>query len=102
MPQTVADRVRALTVAQVADRLQVDIRTVHGLIRRGEIKARKIGRVWRVPLVALDNYLRGRTETKYDDEPLSAEDLAAIRRGLKDIKAGKTITLEELERKFGL
>jgi len=35
-----------------------------------------------------------------EDRPLSAETLASIERGLEDIRAGRTITLEELERKY--
>ena len=38
----------------------------------------------------------------WDNEPLSPETLAAVEQGLEDIKAGRTITLEELERKYGL
>ena len=37
-----------------------------------------------------------------DDRPLSAEPLASIERGLEDIRAGRNITLEELERKCGV
>ena len=37
-----------------------------------------------------------------DDRPLSSETLASIERGLEDIRAGRTITLEELERKYGV
>ena len=35
-----------------------------------------------------------------EDRPLSAETLASIERGLEDIRAGRTITLEELDRKY--
>ena len=101
-PGSLEDQLKALTVAEVADRLQIEIRTAYGLIKRNELKARKIGRVWRVPLKALDDFLMGRTEAQYDDEQLSAGDLSAIRRGLEDFRAGRTLTLEELERKYGL
>lgn len=37
-----------------------------------------------------------------DDGPLSAETAASLERGLEDIRAGRTITLEELERKYGV
>ncbi len=39
---------------------------------------------------------------EFDTEPLSEEDLEAIRRGKEDIKQGRYITLEEFERKYGL
>ena len=35
------------------------------------------------------------TEQEYDDQYLSAEDLAAIRQGQKDIRQGQCLTLEE-------
>ena len=37
-----------------------------------------------------------------NDGPLSPETLAAVEEGLADIQAGRTITLEELESKYGL
>lgn len=51
------DTAKALTVAQVAERLQVDRRTVYGLIESGQLHAKKVGRVWRVPMAALLAYL---------------------------------------------
>jgi hypothetical protein len=35
------------------------------------------------------------TEQEYDDQYLSAEDLAAIRQGQEDIRQGQCLTLEE-------
>ncbi len=101
MTQSSVKRRNALTVGEVADRLELEARTVYDLIRRGELEARKVGRAWRVSAQALDRYLNGR-ESGYDDEPLSSADQAAIRRGLADIRAGRTITREELIRKYGL
>ena len=43
-----------LKVSQVSELLQCDPRTVHGLIRRGELRALKVGRVLRVPEDAID------------------------------------------------
>lgn len=100
MPTEVEDRARALTVEQVAERLQIEIRTAYRLIHRGELKARKVGRLYRVPVEALQNYLMGREEC--DQEPVAAEELAAIRRGLEDIQAGRTTDWTELKRQHGL
>ena len=47
----------------------------------------------------LVDLLYERLEEEYDTEPLTAEDLEAIRRGQEDIAAGKIITLAEHERK---
>ena len=36
---------------------------------------------------------------EFDEEPLSGEDLAAVRRGLEAIQRGDFVTLEEYERR---
>ncbi|PIU53290.1 MAG: hypothetical protein COS90_06995 [Deltaproteobacteria bacterium CG07_land_8_20_14_0_80_60_11] len=41
-------------------------------------------------------------QRKYDREPLSEEDWAAIRKGKEAIKRGEFVTLEELEKDLGL
>ena len=46
--------------------------------------------------------LRSGKHSDSNGERLSTATLAAIEEGLEDIKAGHTITLEELERKYGL
>lgn len=53
----------AIPPEDVALRLHVALRTVYRMIRRGELPAVKIGRVWRVPVDALQEYLRGGTVT---------------------------------------
>ena len=98
--ELIEDRVRALRVEEVAERLQVEIRTVYRLIRGGDLMARKIGRMYRVPLEALDNYLMGREEV--DTEPLSQAELAAVERSLADIQAGRTVKWEDVKREHGL
>ena len=47
----------------------------------------------------LVDLLYERLEEEYDTEPLTADDLEAIRRGKEDIAAGRVITLEEYEKK---
>ena len=46
-----------LTVRQVADLLQVEPRTIHRNIGFGEIPAKKIGRVWRIPRSFVLSYI---------------------------------------------
>lgn len=41
------------TTAQAADALQVDPKTVRGMVRRGELKAVRCGRLLRIPKRAL-------------------------------------------------
>jgi excisionase family DNA binding protein len=95
-------RLQAFTIEEVARRLRVKASTVLRLIRRGELSARRVGTAWRVPAPALDSYLTPPSDDGFDDEPLSARDLASIKRGLADIKAGRTISRTELNRKLEL
>jgi excisionase family DNA binding protein len=46
-----------LTTQQVADLLQVDHRTVTNYCQRGQIKAFKIGKHWRITREALLNFV---------------------------------------------
>ena len=46
-----------LTVRQVAQLLQVEPRTIRRNIERGDIPAKKIGRVWRIPQSFVIEYL---------------------------------------------
>ena len=50
-----------LTVNQVADLLQVEPRTIRRNIEFGEVPARKIGRVWRIPKSFVLPYLEPET-----------------------------------------
>ena len=103
MDQELEQRLRTLTIAQVAERLQVQIRTIYALIKRGELRAVKIGRVWRVPLEALEKYLMGGADAgEFSSSTLSAEEFSDIQASLEARDRGEHITLEELERKYGL
>lgn len=53
-----------LSIAQVAERLQVSVATVRRLIERGELPAVRVGRLWRISSNALEAYLGG-------DDPLA-------------------------------
>jgi excisionase family DNA binding protein len=93
-----------LTPEQVAQRLQVTERTVYKWLSEGRLKGTKLGRLWRIRPEDLEAYLdpNGRNgddaDEEYDDEPLSAEDWAAIREGIDAIRRGDTVTLEEYDR----
>jgi len=64
---------KALTVAQVAERLQLTVRTIRKFLREGKIRGIKTsegkGGDWRIPESALEEYLRGERP-----EPSKAED----------------------------
>jgi excisionase family DNA binding protein len=51
-------RVRFLTVAEVAELMRVSKMTVYRLVHSGEMPAVRVGRSFRVPQDALDEYLR--------------------------------------------
>jgi excisionase family DNA binding protein len=46
-----------LTVNQVAELLQVEPRTIRRNIERGDVPAKKIGRIWRIPRTFVQAYL---------------------------------------------
>lgn len=58
---------QVLTVAEVARELRVDRRTVYRMIERGQLPAVQAGRLWRIPLEALESYL---TVTRRDGVPI--------------------------------
>lgn len=52
------DKLRAFSVEEVCERLGLHRTTVQKLLRKGRIKGFKVGRIWKVPAVALDRFLR--------------------------------------------
>jgi excisionase family DNA binding protein len=50
--------VRFLTVAEVASMMRVSKMTVYRLVHSGELPAVRVGRSFRVPEQAVDDYLR--------------------------------------------
>ena len=48
---------KLLTPEQVAERLQVTERTVYGWLRRGNLPALKLGRLWRIRPEDLEGFL---------------------------------------------
>ncbi len=49
----------ALKVDEVAKRLHVSPQTIRVMIERGELRAVRVGRVIRIPVEALEGFLRG-------------------------------------------
>lgn len=54
-----AEQPDLLTVDQVAKRLQVAPGTVRALVKRGELRSVRVGRLLRIPATAVDRYVRG-------------------------------------------
>jgi len=55
--------VKFLTVAEVATLMRVSKMTVYRLVHSGELTAVRVGRSFRVPEQAVQDYLRGAFET---------------------------------------
>lgn len=117
-----------LTAAQAAERLQLREDTVLRWLREGKLPGAKLGRIWRIRPEALDRFIQeaeranldtrrngegeeeprpedragepqpGGPAEEYDDEPLSAEDWAALREGIAAIRRGDAVNLEEYDR----
>jgi predicted transcriptional regulator len=51
---------------------------------------------------SMDSVIERLTKTAMDDEPLSEEDIAGIKRGLADIQAGRVHTLESVKKELGI
>lgn len=77
------------TPDQVAQILQLNKNTVYGLIKKGEIIAKKIGKVFRIPAASLSFALTGLDEDLYRAEkedlkfqPKVRQELARARQAL--------------------
>jgi excisionase family DNA binding protein len=77
---------------QVAERLQVSEYTAVKWMRQGRIKARKLGKFWRVRPEDLEAFIEGGTEEDRDDA-------AALDEALQD---PERIPYEQVRREFGL
>lgn len=100
---TETEREEMLAPAEVAVRMGVSVDTVMRLLRSGRLAGHKFGKQWRVAGRALDSYLAvtpsqrdaPSTATDLDAEPLSAEDLMAVREGIEAIRRGDYVRLDE-------
>jgi excisionase family DNA binding protein len=54
-----------LSVSQVAELLQISRDTVYRLAARGELKARKVGHLWRFPQHAVEQYVCSGSHAEY-------------------------------------
>lgn len=57
-PETAGAAMRFLTVAEVADAMRVSKMTVYRLVHGGTLQAVRVGRSFRVPAAAVEDYLR--------------------------------------------
>lgn len=83
------DNLKMYTPEQVAEALQLSKNTVYGLISKGEIIAKKLGRVYRIPASSLSFMLIGLDYDLYTKEQEDLKSLSRVQEALK--KARKAL-----------
>jgi putative molybdopterin biosynthesis protein len=78
---------QAYTPEQVADMLQLSKNTVYELIGRGEIVAKKIGKLYRVSAPSLSFFLTGLDYDLHQADQVDRETLPAIQDALSAVRA---------------
>lgn len=79
-------RTKAYTPEQVAEMLQLSKNTVYGLIKRGEIVAKKIGKVYRIPRKSISFIFTGLDYDLYQAEQTDLKNLEKVKPVLKDAR----------------
>lgn len=77
---------KAYTPEQVAQMLQLSKNTVYQLINRGEIIAKKIGKVYRIPASSLSFVFTGLDEDIYKVEQKDLKNIAKIEKELLKVR----------------
>lgn len=77
---------KAYTPEQVATMLQLSKNTVYQLIGRGEIVAKKIGKVYRIPVRSLSFIFTGLDEDIYRAEREDMKNMAKIQGALANVR----------------
>lgn len=76
----------AYTPEQVATILQLSKNTVYQLISRGEIIAKKIGKVYRIPVSSLSFIFTGLDEDLYNAQKEDLKSITKVERELSRIR----------------
>jgi len=79
---------KVFTPQQVADILQLSKNTIYGLISRGEIIAKKIGKVYRIPASSISFAFTGLDHDLYQAENEDLKALPKIQKELATKRAG--------------
>ena len=85
----------AIPVREAAQLLRVGPRTVYNLIRSGRLRAVRVGRLWRVPMQGLEEYLRGPDRRV----PIDPDALARLKRLEGAWELLKALRAQEVELK---
>lgn len=78
---------KVYTPEQVAEMLQLSKNTVYGLINRGEIIAKKIGNVYRIPARSISFVFTGLDADLSDAQAADEQILPGIERALSDVRS---------------
>ncbi len=89
-----------LTPEQAAHHLHVKRSTVLAWLRAGKLAGAKTGHgTWRIARQNIRGFVRNRRcAAALDPEPLSGKELSAVRRGLEEIRTGRTVSFEQVKR----
>lgn len=77
---------KMLTPEEAADILRLSKNTVYDLIQRGEILAKKIGRVYRIPQQSLSFALTGLDEDLYQAEKKDLTNLDLVEKEITKVR----------------
>lgn len=80
---------KVYTPEQVAQILQLSKNTVYDLINRGEIVAKKIGKVYRIPASSLSFVFTGLDEDLYNAEKEDIQSLGQVHTALSQVRSQK-------------
>ena len=78
--------IKTYTPQQVAEILQLSKNTVYELIDRGEIIAKKIGRVYRIPISSLSFVFTGLDYDLYKTEQYDLKNLKKIQKEIAKVR----------------
>lgn len=79
--------IKVYTPEQVAQMLQLSKNTVYELINRGEIVAKKIGKVYRIPASSLSFVFTGLDYDLYKAEQEDLKKLSSVQEELAKVRA---------------
>lgn len=85
MFSTISDA-KAYTPEQVAEMLQLSRNTVYELINRGEIIAKKLGKVYRIPSSSISFLFTGLDSDLYQASENDKKNLPLIEKELKKVR----------------
>lgn len=78
---------KVYTPEQVAEILQLSKNTIYDLISRGEIVAKKIGKVYRIPAASISFAFTGLDEDLYKAEQEDLKNINKVHKVLKEIRS---------------